>query len=195
MSDLKRRASDGCGLRDVAGVAGYRFSGSEVIWRPYLPEPRPAFKLDAAEPEPVPLDALRDARRLCANFRLPPRQFRRRARRGQVGWYRVESDIVAVNPDRAAMDGLGGEDGYYATLVHELLHATGHPSRLGRPTTGMYSGDEAASEEGTVYAAQRMVLAELGFPEEALDWYSPVGIGGFPVEHSAARRAAAWMLA
>jgi antirestriction protein ArdC len=23
---------------------------------------------------------------------------------------------------------MGGDDGYYATLLHELLHATGHPT-------------------------------------------------------------------
>jgi antirestriction protein ArdC len=126
---------------------------------------------------------------------MPPRQFRQRTRRGEVGSYRVESDIVAVNPERAAMDGLGGEDGYFAMLLHELLHATGHPSRLDRPTTGHYSGGGADLEEGTVYAAQRIVLAEIGFPDEAVDWFAPVAIGGFPVDQGAARRAATWMLA
>lgn len=165
-----------------------------MIWRPYLPEPRPAFKWDSGDTEPVPLGVLRDARALCAGFRVPPRQFRQRARPGQVGWYRVESEIVAVNPDRAAMEGMGGEDGFYAMLLHELLHATGHPRRLDRPTTGHYSPPKSELEEGTVYAAQRLVLMEIGFPEEALDWHTPLGIGGFPVEHAAASRAARWML-
>jgi Zincin-like metallopeptidase len=165
------------------------------MWRPYLPEPRPAEKWDPADPEPVPLSALRDLRALCAGFRIPPRQFRRRATRGQVGSYRVESDIVAVDPGRAASNGLGGEDGYYATLVHELLHATGHPGRLDRETTGKYSGESSDLEEGTVLTAQRLVLTEVGFPEEAVDWHVPSDTFGLPVDTAAATEAAAWLLA
>ena len=157
-----------------------------MTWRPYLPEPRPAVKFDDNDPEPVPPRVLWDARALCETFRLPPRQFRRRTSRGISGWYRVESDIVVVNPDRAAMDGMGGEDGYYAVLVHELLHATGHPSRLGRATTGDYSPAGNELEEGTVALARRIVLAELGFPDEALEWYAP--------SHRAVRPASAGLL-
>jgi hypothetical protein len=87
-------------------------------WRPYLPAPRPAFKMDPLDPEPEPLLALRELRGLCAHFRIPPRQFRTRTSRGIAGTYRVESDIVTVDPRKAAGDGLGGEDGYYALLVH-----------------------------------------------------------------------------
>jgi antirestriction protein ArdC len=116
-----------------------------------------------------------------------------------VGWYRAESDIVAVDPARAAMDGMGGEDGYYTMLLHELLHATGHPSRLDRATTGDYSIKGNALEEGTVRFAERIVLAELGFPEEALEWYLPSNHPGLPVcalpvDRRSGRRAAAWVL-
>jgi hypothetical protein len=159
-------------------------------WHPYLPEPEPAWKMDPSDLEPVPLHVLRDLRDLCANFRIPPRQFRRRAPRGIVGWYRVESDIVAVDPGRADEQGLGGDDGYYAFLLHELLHATGHPSRLGRATTGHYSGELADLEEGTVRAAARIVLAQVGFPAEAVDW-NTCTYRGLPVDQEAAERAAA----
>ena len=162
-----------------------------MTWRPYLPEPYPAFKMDDNDPEPVPLEVLWATRALCANFRLPPRQFRRRTSFGTSGWYRVESDIVAVNPDRSAANGMGGEDGYYAMLVHELLHATGHPSRLGRATTGDYGSE---LEEGTVCLAGRIVLAELGFPAEALEWHAPSNHYGFPADRDAAAAAAGWML-
>jgi hypothetical protein len=107
---------------------------------------------------------LRHARELCAQFRIPPRQFRRRVRKGEAGYYSPASDIVAVDPDRAAMDGMGGEDGYYAMLMHELLHATGHPSRLNRATSGDYSIFGYDLEEGTVRTALRTVLKSIGFP-------------------------------
>jgi hypothetical protein len=112
-----------------------------VIWHPYLPEPRPAFKLDADDPEPVPLKSLWEARCVCEHFRVPPRQFRRRTPRGIAGTYWPKTDIVVVNPDRADADGFGGDDGHYATL-QRLLHATGHPSRLDRATTTAFTTDE-----------------------------------------------------
>ena len=135
-----------------------------MSWRPYLPEPRPAVVDKPGDPEPVPLDVLRHARDLCAGFRQPPRQFRSRVEKGFVGCYYVESDIVAVNPDRADGDGLGGDDGYYTSLLHELLHATGHPSRLHRKTTGDFSLPGYEGEEGTTNEALRLVLDEIGFP-------------------------------
>ena len=42
-----------------------------MTWRPYLPEPQPAFKWDPNDPEPVPLAVLRYTRDLCARFRTP----------------------------------------------------------------------------------------------------------------------------
>ena len=109
-----------------------------------------------------------------------------------MGSYRVESDIVAVDPARAGSAGMGGDEGYYGYLVRELLHATGHPSRLDRATTGDDSTEGDDLEEGTVLAAQRIVLTEVGFPDDAVEWFT-ADIGP-PVDEAAARRAAAWVL-
>jgi antirestriction protein ArdC len=109
-----------------------------------------------------------------------------------VGVYYVASDIVAVDPDRADSDGMGGDDGYYSTLLHELLHATGHPSRLSRATTGDYSPPGYAREEGTVLFAQRIVLREIGFDTEAINWHT--SSSDLPLDRGAARAAAAWIL-
>ena len=50
-------------------------------------------------PEPVPLDVLGDLRDLCANFRIPPRRFRKGfdGRKACIGCYFPSSDIVAVD--------------------------------------------------------------------------------------------------
>ncbi len=100
-----------------------------------------------------------------------------------------------MDPDGAASDGLGGEDGYYVVLVEELLHATGHTSRLERSTC--MDLKQWRAEEATVGVALRTVLAELGFPGEALDWYASVerysGLGA-PPDRRAAAAAAAWVL-
>ena len=163
-----------------------------LIWRPYLPEPQPAC-VEPGESDPVPLDVLVRARDLCANFPVPPRQFRTRTARGCCGSYYPRSDIVAVDPIRSAWDGMGGDEGYYAMLIHELLHATGHSKRLARATTGDFSREGYGLEEGTVITAQRIVLQEIGFGAEAIDWFTPQG-HGLPVDTREARKAAAWML-
>jgi antirestriction protein ArdC len=136
---------------------------------------------------------LRELRELCANFPLPPRGFRRVSVRGTSGYYLPEKDIVAIDPQKAAGGGWGNDDGYYVVLLHELLHATGHASRLARTTVGDYSDEGYALEEGTVFHAQRIVLEEIGFHAEALDWHAPAG-HGFPVDPEAAGDAAAWIM-
>ena len=67
-------------------------------------------------------------------------------------FYSPGVDIVAM-PDRARFD---TEAGYYATLFHELTHATGHASRLNRPTL-----TESAGFGSNPYCREELV-AELG---------------------------------
>ncbi len=67
-------------------------------------------------------------------------------------FYSPGVDIVAM-PDRARFD---TEAGYYATLFHELTHATGHASRLNRPTL-----TESAGFGSNPYCREKLV-AELG---------------------------------
>ena len=64
--------------------------------------------------------------------------------------------------DRICMPDLSqfiGSEEYYSTLLHELVHATGHPSRLNRPTLKdalkfgdtNYSKEELTAEIGTAF--------------------------------------------
>jgi antirestriction protein ArdC len=88
---------------------------------------------------------------------------------------------------------MGGDDGYNATLLHELLHATGHQRRLARATTGDFSPAGHDLEEGTILAAQRILLRELGFDAEALKWHAPKE-HGLPIDRKAAIKAASWLM-
>jgi len=67
-------------------------------------------------------------------------------------FYSPSVDIVAM-PDRARFE---TEAGYYATLFHELTHATGHASRLNRPTL-----TEAAGFGSNPYCKEELI-AEMG---------------------------------
>src|SRR5690349_21008058 len=113
-----------------ASTPGNAERRAQAIWRPYLPEPRPAYRFndEADNPEPVDLDVLCELRELCANFAVPPRGFRDQ-RRSTTACYQPKTGIIVVDIDQADESGMGGDDGYYVDLLHQLLHATGHPRR------------------------------------------------------------------
>ena len=71
-------------------------------------------------------------------------------RRG--AFYRPAVDLVGM-PDR---DRFEGAEAYYSTLFHELVHATGHESRLGR------KGATAASRFGSPTYSREELVAEMG---------------------------------
>jgi antirestriction protein ArdC len=97
---------------------------------------------------------------------------------GARAFYRPSTDSIHLPPQQAFHDA----DGYRATLFHELVHSTGHPSRLARPavTDGALFGDHAYSEEELV--------AEIG----AAYLCAHVGIAGRTLENSAAY-VASWL--
>jgi antirestriction protein ArdC len=67
-------------------------------------------------------------------------------------YYSAVEDVIGM-PAHARF---GREDDYYATLFHELVHSTGHESRLKRPTlvqNGGFGSDPYAKEE---------LIAEMG---------------------------------
>jgi len=74
---------------------------------------------------------------------------------GNIACYHAHADYIAI-PSRSQFVGTSTSsptEAYYATLLHELTHWTGHPIRLNRSFSQRY-GDEA-------YAVEELV-AELG---------------------------------
>lgn len=77
-------------------------------------------------------------------------------RHGMARAYYSPSDDEVGMPDRGLFE---AESGYYATLFHELVHSTGHKSRLHRSTliqnTGFgsdpYSREELIAELGSAF--------------------------------------------
>jgi antirestriction protein ArdC len=67
---------------------------------------------------------------------------------GDKAFYRPLTDSIHL-PNRNSFDSAGE---YYATLYHELVHSTGHQSRLNRPTLAEVSpfGSETYSKEELV---------------------------------------------
>jgi antirestriction protein ArdC len=78
---------------------------------------------------------------------------------GNQAGYRPATDTIVV-PTLAQFDHAAG---YYATLAHEHVHWTAHPSRLARDLTGRFGDDRYGAEE---------LVAELG----AAMWCAQHGI-------------------
>ena len=79
-------------------------------------------------------------------------------------FYSPSEDMVAM-PNRERFN---TEAGYHATLFHELIHSTGHNSRLNRPTltesTGFgsnpYCKEELVAEMGAAFLCGQVGIAE-----------------------------------
>ena len=87
---------------------------------------------------------------------------------GTRAFYRPSTDSIHLPPREAFHDA----DGYRATLFHELVHSTGHPTRLARPavTDGALFGDHAYSEEELVAEIGAACLcAHVGIAERTLE--------------------------
>ena len=81
-----------------------------------------------------------------------------------AAWYRPSTDHVGLPP----RDSFTGTVAYYATVYHELVHSTGHESRLKRFVAGaahgkgseVYSQEELVAEMGAAFLG-----AEAGLPD------------------------------
>lgn len=70
----------------------------------------------------------------------------------QRAWYRRDTDVVNM-PQKETFT---GEAEYYSTLFHELVHATGHESRLGR------FQNQVSNRFGDSNYAKEELVAEMG---------------------------------
>lgn len=77
-----------------------------------------------------------------------------RHRRQSQAYYKPAADLVMM-PQPQQFE---SSDAYYATLLHELTHATGHASRLSRPgvngsnrTEESYAAEELVAEMGSAF--------------------------------------------
>jgi antirestriction protein ArdC len=78
-------------------------------------------------------------------------------------FYSRTSDSIHLPPKHAFNDAAG----YYGTALHELAHATGHPSRLNRPTLNdsyQFGDPNYAKEELRAELASVFLAAERGIP-------------------------------
>ena len=83
---------------------------------------------------------------------------------GTRAFYQPAEDYVQM-PERGRFTGTAtssATEGYYATLLHELVHWTGHGLRLGRDLAGRFGSAAYAMEELVAEVGAAMLCADLG---------------------------------
>ena len=77
-------------------------------------------------------------------------------------FYRPSTDEISMPP----FESFKSREGYYATLAHEMMHWTGHSSRLNRPNMNQFGNEAYAREELVAEIASAFFLAALGVSAE-----------------------------
>ena len=109
---------------------------------------------EPAKPEFHPSDRLKRAQAIVDGFPGLPTI---REGRGTRTCYNHEKDLIDI-PDRAYFD---SEEGFFASLYHELIHAVGSKDRLARPTLLESKGIHATGEAEMHYGKEELI-AEIG---------------------------------
>jgi antirestriction protein ArdC len=79
---------------------------------------------------------------------------------GDRAFYSPGTDHIQLPPEHS----FRGPPEFAATALHELAHATGHPSRLNRDMKARYGSSAYAMEELRTELASAFVASELGIP-------------------------------
>lgn len=76
----------------------------------------------------------------------------------QGAFYSPSGDYIGLPPKES----FATEDAYYSTLLHEVGHSTGHPTRLNREFGGPFGSEGYAKEELRAELASTFLCGELG---------------------------------
>lgn len=110
------------------------------------------------------INKIEEAEQAVRNMPNPPRLIGHQT----SAFYRPGDDTVAM----PRIERFDSADHYYATLMHELGHSTGHPSRLNRPgvaSTAMFGSEDYSREELVAELASAFLCAEIGLDNSLID--------------------------
>jgi len=80
---------------------------------------------------------------------------------GDKAFFSPSLDFIQMPPIEAFL----AEEAYWSTLLHELTHWTGHPSRLDRTLTGRFGSMAYAAEELVAEMGSAFLCASLGIED------------------------------
>ncbi len=175
-------------------------SGAGMKWRPIL-KTFTVFNVTqcsgvaapAPAGPPVAIDPVATAERIVEAAGIPVRY------EGVKAFYQPQRDLITL-PPRTFFDSASG---FYGTLLHELVHSTGHQSRLGRPYghfgSEVYAWEELIAEMGSAMLAVITGVPSPDFPNIAAyidSWRAKLGSDARAIceAAAAAQRAVEWLL-
>ena len=115
-------------------------------------------------PEKLDFQPIELCERIVNGFDNPPTRIDGNDR----AFYRPPTDELGM----PTKDSFSSVEGYYATLFHEMTHATGHQSRLHRDEvvgTGMFGGEDYSREELVAEMGAAMLCGEAGISPETIE--------------------------
>jgi antirestriction protein ArdC len=133
------------------------------------------FNAEQVEGWRVPEPAVRDAAQLLADAERFITATSADVRSGgDRAYYQPQTDHIQM-PDRDRFTGtetISATESYYATLLHELTHWTGHTSRLDRDLSGRfgregYAMEELVAELGAAFLCSDLGITNLPRPDHA----------------------------
>ena len=83
---------------------------------------------------------------------------------GERAAYSPKRDLIMM----PVFEDFVSSDRYYTTLLHELGHWTGHPTRLNRDLTGRFGDESYAAEELIAELTSAFVAADLGIETDLM---------------------------
>ena len=185
-SEKERARASGEDARSVAFLK--RFTVFNVAQCDGLPDACTATPAPLPDREIVPL-----AEAVIAASGVPVRIG------GDRAYYVPSADFVQVPPQPAFFDQIN----FYRTALHELTHATGHASRLGRDLTHPFGSKDYAREELVAEMGSAFLCAALGIvptvrhADYLASWLAVLREDNRAIFRaaSAASKAADWLLA
>lgn len=88
---------------------------------------------------------------------------------GAQAFYRSSTDTVHMPDSERFHMGERRTENYYSVLMHELTHATGHPSRLNRQLGTRFGSEDYAKEELIAELGAAFLCAKLDITPEVRD--------------------------
>ena len=87
---------------------------------------------------------------------------------GTKACYSPLADVVSV----PKIEAFKSTEGYYSTLLHEIIHSTGHKTRLDRDQTGQFGTEDYAYEELIAEFGSAILCGHLGVNQEPDDQHA-----------------------
>lgn len=135
------------------------------------------IEMPEAPEKPEPVDRIKVADNIVSNYKSKNKTLKITEKLGNRAYYAPADDMIVVptieqSVDKALQVGQTEEDGkqhFYSTMFHEMVHSTGHESRLNRDTltkSNYFGSHEYSKEELVAEIGSAILCYKAGLESE-----------------------------